>query len=397
MSLASSAATARGVAAPSPEWSAHAGVPLMRTLASALTALDAVTGLDAFTLPYPAEVQRALDRTVLACLERGADPPASLPELLAWCRERPVTDWPVDLPPDVAGPDDLLLDPESSRPTELCHEWAEQSGDSASVFRDREIIRAALRLCREYGEEDAYTEFRRLLVTRPVLTAAEDFAVSMDHVLDPVKELLARIYRPVPDSYLRGDTYATCGRCLTLLVPLGHGDWWCERDRCRRRGAPPVGRRITREEAGELLQLERPLRQFVTGPGRAEVDLERRLTALGLTVRMWPAFDAYDIHVTFPDGHVWAVDVKDWAHPAFLGRAARPVPQQPPYDEAFWVVPRDRVDDRPDYIAAYERNRPASAGGLRLLTDTELIDRARRLLGPGTAAPDEEKGEDGDA
>ncbi|WP_234701555.1 pPIWI_RE_Y domain-containing protein [Streptomyces malaysiensis] len=369
-------------ALPSPavDWSAHHGIPLMRTLASALTALDAATGLEAFTLPYAPEVQRALDRTVLACLERGAEPPVSLPDLLSWCRERPVADWPVDLPADAVGPGDLLLDPDSSRPTELCHEWAEQTQDSALALRDREIIRAALRLCREHGEEDAYTEFRRLLVTRPVLTAAEEFAVSMDHVLDPVKELLRRIYQPVPESYLRGDGYAVCGRCLTLLTPLHGGGWWCERDRCRRLGPPPVGRRIRKEEAGELLQLERPLRQFVTGPGRAEVELEARLSALGLRVRMWPAYDAYDVHVTFPDGWVWAVDVKDWAHPAFLSRAARPVPPEPPYDEAFWVVPHARVDDRANYVTSYERNRPAAARNLPLLTDTELIARARTRL-----------------
>ncbi|MDX2817719.1 hypothetical protein PV410_35195 [Streptomyces sp. PA03-5A] len=362
------------------EWSAHSGVPLMRTIASALIALDAATDLDAFALPYPPQVQQALDRTVLACLERGAEPPASLPDLVHWCRERPVADWPVNLPPDAVGDDDRLLDPVSSRPTELCHLWAERAADSAATHHDREVIHAALRLCREYGEQDAYTEFRRLLVTRPVLTSAEAFAVAMDHVLDPVRELVNLIYQPVPDSYLRNGSYAVCARCRTLLTPVRDGTWWCERDRCRRQGPPPIGRRIDREEAGELLQLDRPLRQFVTGPGQAETQLEERLTALGLRVWMWPGYDAYDLHITFPDGWVWAVDVKDWAHPAFLGRAARPIRPEPPYDEAFWVVPQDRVDDRPGYVASYERNRPAAARELPLLTDTHLTDRARARL-----------------
>ncbi|MET9555284.1 hypothetical protein [Streptomyces sp. NPDC006645] len=370
---------------PSSMWFTHRGVPLIRTVASALTTLDAATGLDSFTLPYSPEVQRALDRTVLACLERGAEPPLSLPDLLSWCRERPVADWPVDLPADVVGPEDLLLDPESSRPTELCHEWAERCTDSAERHRDREVVIAALRLCREHGEEDAYTAFRRLLVERPVLTSAEAFLVSVDHVLDPVKELVRRIYRPVPDSFLRRGQYAVCERCRTLLTPVGDGSWWCERDRCRRQGEPPIERRISRDESGELLQLERPLRQFVTGPGQAEADLEKALTAFGLRVRMWPGFDAYDLHVTFPDGWVWAVDVKDWAHPAFLGRAARPVPRTPAYDEAFWVVPQGRVTDRPGYLASYARNRPASARDLPLLTDTALKTRAlTRLRGHGS-------------
>lgn len=106
---------------------------------------------------------------------------------------------------------------------------------------------------------------------------------------------------------------------------------------------------------------------------------------------MWPAYDAYDVHITFPDGWVWAVDVKDWAHPAFLGRAARPVPLEPRYDEAFWVVPQARADDRPGYVASYERNRPTAARDLPLITDTELIARARtRMKRTGTGRAQED-------
>ena len=92
---------------------------------------------------------------------------------------------------------------------------------------------------------------------------------------------------------------------------------------------------------------------------------------------MWPGYDAYDLLVTFPDGHRWAIDVKDWANPLLLGRSARPVPQEPPYDEAFWVVPHHRVAARQDYISVYERNRPSQTRDLPLLTDTNLIRRAR--------------------
>lgn len=35
------------------DWAAHDGIALMRTLASALTALDAVDSLHSFVLPYP--------------------------------------------------------------------------------------------------------------------------------------------------------------------------------------------------------------------------------------------------------------------------------------------------------------------------------------------------------
>ena len=362
------------------EWAPHDGIALLRALAGGLIALERVTRLDAFTMPYPAEAQRALDRTALACLLKGAAPPRSMAELIDWCATRPLSDWPLNLPAGTVGPEDLLLDGESARPTELCHEWAERSRDAAGEHLDRVVIHTALRLCREYGQEETYSAFRDLLVNRPVLTSAEAFEVATDLLMEPVREIISWIYQPVPASYLNDGAYATCGRCLTLLTPTRDGTWWCERDRCRRQGPPPIGRRLCPEEVGEVVQLRRPLRQFVTGPGRAEMELARALKRLGLTVRMWPGFDSYDLHVTFPAGRVWAIDVKDWASPTLLARTARPVRPDPPYDEAFWVVPRRRVDDRPGYITTFERIRPPEAHGPRLLPDDELIELARERL-----------------
>jgi hypothetical protein len=104
--------------------------------------------------------------------------------------------------------------------------------------------------------------------------------------------------------------------------------------------------------------------------------MEQDLRGLGLEVEMWPGFDAYDLRVVFPDRYVWAIDVKDWAHPGLLGRAAEAVRPEPDYDEACWVVPQFRVDARHDYLKVYERERGDRASGLRLLTDKQLTDAA---------------------
>ncbi|MFE1510156.1 hypothetical protein ACE1N8_27255 [Streptomyces sp. DSM 116494] len=376
--------------APPPDWSRHRDVPLLHTLATAVLALAETTNLDRFRLPYHPEAQRALDGTALSCLRRGAEPPASVPQLMYWCRTRPIARWGLDLPRDAFGPGDLLVDRDSAEPTELCHEWAMDTRDSAGLQRDREVIGWVMRVCQDIGAPESYTAFRRLLVQRPVLTTADSFEIGVDTYLEPVRAVIDDIYQEVPASYRRNGAYLTCGRCQTLLVPLSDGGWWCERDQCRRQGPPPPGRELPADEVGVLRQLERPLRQFVTGPGRAEASLEGLLTGLGLPVEMWPGFDAYDLRVTFPDGLVWAVDVKDWAHPGLLGRHARPVRRTPPYDEAFWVVPHHRIEARPDYLAVYERHRPPEADGLRLLTDRQLTAAAaERLAAPAhpTASP----------
>src|SRR2546429_9153398 len=116
------------------DWGAYSGVLLLHTIASAVIRLADIRSLDAFTLPYPAEAQRAVDRLVLSCLLRGIDEmPRSVPDLLAWGHTRPVEDWPLDLPPDAFGPDDLLSDPVAKVPTQLGPGWGIPSRDSAAA------------------------------------------------------------------------------------------------------------------------------------------------------------------------------------------------------------------------------------------------------------------------
>ncbi|MBV6703229.1 hypothetical protein [Kitasatospora aureofaciens] len=367
------------------DWLDYPDVQLVHTIAGAVIQLADLGSLASFKLPYPAEAQRALDRTVLACLLRGVEEiPRSLSDLLIWCHSRPLEDWPLDLPPDAFGADEYLVDPDALVPTQLCHEWWIRAKDAGAAQFDRDVVYTAMRLCRQASSPESYTAFRRLLVDRPVLTTVEKFEIDTDLFLAPVLELVGQCYVAAPVSYQHQGVYITCGRCLTLLTPLADGGWWCERDRCRRRGTPPHGRVLTDADSGGLLQLRRPLRQFVTGPGRAEVELEARLNRLGLAVELWPGFDAYDLRITFPDGHVWAVDVKDWKHPGLLGRSAKPVRPEPPYDESCWVVPQEQADAHHDYLGTYRRSRLAAAEGLPLLTDNRLVELAEARLNGAT-------------
>lgn len=371
------------------DWETCQGVALLRMLAGAVVALEDVTGLDSFRLPYPSDAQRALDHTALACLRRRAEPPRSIPELLEWCRNRPLTDWPVDLPADAVAPEDRFLDEESGLPTELTREWWVQPGDTPARLHHRDVVRWALRTCRQHGPEP-YAAFRRLLVRQPVLTHTEWFSVITDPLLMDVRELLGSIYQEVPPGLVRpGRGCAECLHCGMLLTPVGEADWWCERDSCRSLGPEPeIGRIIGPEQCNGLVQLDRPLRQFVSRPGRTALDLEAGLTRLGATVRMWPLTDAYPMWVGFPDGHVWALDIKDWAHPGLLGRTAATVRADPPYDEAFWVVPGYRVTARPDYLAVFHRHRPPGAGGLTLLPEDEVLRRAELRLRAANGLPE---------
>ncbi len=94
---------------------------------------------------------------------------------------------------------------------------------------------------------------------------------------------------------------------------------------------------------------------------------------------MWPAFDAYDLRLTFADGTAWAVDVKDWASPSLLGARTRAFAAAPPHDRALIVIPAYRLRRREDYKRAFLH---ALEPGLRRLveicTDADLVKQARR-------------------
>ncbi|MFQ6197736.1 hypothetical protein [Streptomyces sp. NPDC000405] len=350
-------------------------------MATAVLDLDALSDLGTFTLPYPAEAQRALDRTALACLLRGADPPLSVSDLLVWCRRRPVTEWPLDLPDGLAGPEDRLIDEDACVPTELCYEWAVDRPDSATEQIDRALIALAMDRCRLANAPASYVAFRRLLIEHPVLTRDKAGEIALEPVFTPLDGLLQQIYLPAPVGWACGGRFTSCRRCRTLLAPTRDGGLWCENARCRHKGDAPVGPAYDEAEGGGVLLLTRPLRLFVTAPGVAELCLERALSRLGLTSELWPNYDAYDLRVTLPDGRVWAVDVKDWSNPALLGRNAEPLPTDPPYSDAFLVLPDHRTALRHDYVAVVRQFlRTDVRRRTTVLSQRQFMARARAAL-----------------
>ncbi|MFI6803933.1 hypothetical protein ACIBO6_02785 [Streptomyces luteogriseus] len=346
---------------------------LLRQIASALACLSRRQ-----TVPnpvYPAKVQNSYNSLVLHCLRRGEEPPGSVPHMVRWACERPLVEWPLKLPADNFPGTSLLVDPDTRLPHQLCLEWEVSAADPAAELFENERIRDALAVCRAAKAPQAYTAFRTLLTSRPVLTGAELALLGGDPDCGMLlHEVIKRCYEPVPASYLRRGTYRQCARCRCLMVPLLHGDHRCELDRCRRDGTSDEGTPL-RADRGGIFQLSRPLRMFITSPGLAETDLQAALRKkFGITAEMWPNYDAYDLRVPLPGRRHWAVDVKDRVNPVLLARSLTPFRSEPPYDRAFLVVPRYRFRDNEAYGRQFRRNLPQDlAERVTLLDDQAFL------------------------
>jgi pPIWI_RE three-gene island domain Y/REase associating with pPIWI_RE len=354
------------------------GESLLRTIATAIVLLSRRQSPG--DPVYEDGVQRAYNQLVLHCLRSGAEPPASVPDMVRWAARTPLQDWPVSFAAADLKDAPFLVDEQTCTPTQSCMEWALTVADAPAELFEREIIEAALAACRSARSPASYTAFRKLLITRPVMTAAELAALAADIDLMPVFETIRRSYEPAAAAYLRDGAYQLCGRCGCLLVPLKTGGYRCELDRCRSDGQSVPGR-VLPAQAG-VLELKRPLRMFITSPGIAETDLEVTLRSFGLAPEMWPEFDAYDLRVPFPGGAVWAVDVKDWANPSLLARTTRMLRAESRHDRAFIVVPGYRLRVREDYARAFRHHlAPEFADSIELCSDAELASLARRELG----------------
>lgn len=348
---------------------------LLRLVATALVRMSRVR--EPKEPVYEPVMRRAYDQVALQCLRAGTRPPGSVPDLVRWAAETPVREWPLALP-DSVPTDTRLLDPATRTPTQQCLEWMVSTYEVESELYENKIMRGVLDATRARQAPDSYVLFRKRVITTPVLTGNERTALINDRRTNFLEQDIRESWTEANPRHLRDGGYTACARCHLLLVPKPDGGWHCELDRCSREGAPTPGQRYDPAAKGGVYQVERPLRTFITGPGLAETDLEEQLRSLGLEVELWPDFDAYDLRVTFPDGTVWAIDVKDRANPALLGRTTRSFPARPPHHRALLVVPNYRFQDREDYGRVFtHRLTDELTGRIQLLSDCQLVREAR--------------------
>lgn len=329
--------------------------PVLRLVATGIVALaEATAGGRPPRLPYPVPLQRGLDRLSVACLRAGVEPPASVPDLLSWCR-RPFGEWKLPIVgPMMLGEGDRLLDGPS--PTSVCQELFVDAADVESELAEQRILLKVLDVCRAASSQEAYVAFRRLLIERPVITPGELHGVLNDKPdLMILRNYISEAYQPAPAECVVGRKVLVCKGCGNLLVRNASRESACADERCRFHGQAVVRQEISLETVHPLW-LIRPLRTFVAGAGAAEVRLAGTIKKLGLDVEMWPNFDTYDLKITFHGGIVWAVDVKDWVSAYLLARNVKPIPDFPRWDRAYFVFPEQGRERPPDYIRAFKRN-----------------------------------------
>ncbi|MFQ6142255.1 hypothetical protein ACLMNJ_04145 [Streptomyces seoulensis] len=293
------------------------GSELFHELARMVAVLAEVQGLRSFALPYPGLAQRALDRTVMYCLDAGETPPRSLPELWEWCRTRAAGDPFFAIPASLVTPEATLVHPVGRMPTRSCLEVASHRPDGGVAAHARALLADLEGRC---GTGEHYRQCRRFLARHPVVHQRDRFGLGWSKaVWTRVKDL----YGPLPESLLVDGVFLCCPSCGLPALP-GDGvvpvagpsatdaDIWCEGEECPR-DAPLQQIR----EPDQAWILRRSLRVFLTLPHRTEEAARDALDRAGIDHEALPGPSAaYRLRDTGLD--LVDVQVYDRLQPALL-------------------------------------------------------------------------------
>jgi hypothetical protein len=223
-------------------------------------------------------------------------------------------------------------------------------------------------ICRGASNPQAYADFRRLLIEKPVMTALELLqCCQLQPSLEILRELLPQAYENAPMEFMVKGNFFCCPVCGGLQQPdYEQTRFSCENGRCRRVATNGgQGKVIAAQE--QIYWLKRGQRTFIAHPGLAELRLEKRLINLGIEVEMWPEYDSYDLRVKLPRKTI-AVDVKDWVNPFLLARKVQEkgFPTSPAWDEAYYIFPKERKREQPDYARAFTNTCNNSYGQVKI-------------------------------
>lgn len=335
----------------------RAGVDLLTTVARGVIELAQVRQAVTFSLPYPANVQLALDRVVLAGLTRDMPVPGSVPELLSWCRDRDLADWwPLPLPEKFLTADARLVHAAGNEANRTCAELASYGPDGLLESEAETFLAALADTC---ATVERFADCRDFLIRRPVVLEYHPIEF-LKPALAHTWKLVQGIYGPVPDRF-RADRMAyRCAGCLLLAKPVTADTSWCEG------GCRPEERVLeSTQQPGQALVLPLSLRLFLSLPGRTEQAVRSRAARRTHLVRQ-----GLGLHRFIGDDgtpRVFQVHDREQPVPAALRAAETAARLDAPLD----IVIPDALADRPGYQEAFAGALPDGVK-VRLLSTSEF-------------------------
>ncbi|MDJ0713067.1 MAG: hypothetical protein QNJ54_02455 [Prochloraceae cyanobacterium] len=302
--------------------------------------------------------------------------PSNLPEFFEWAAS-PVVNWSPAREIEHLSENVTLI--EDGLVSDFATQWAVSGSDVERQVQEKVLEDVLLHCQREPNKlDDAYRGFRKLIITKPVLSYGEYRRFLSDSQLKPLREFLQQVYMDLVEL-AEEETYHFCPRCKYVKRKRPDGTYpcwnqWCDRLSTKKK-LPPLPT-ISRKEAEKLKIVTPGVYRYGTLPGIYEIMLAEELSKLGIRVTLWPKIDRYDLLVEFSKKLRWAIDVKDWSY-LDLDRL-QTVNYQLETKETFVVFPDDRENNLRVKVVRQEIE--PELKGVRLKLISEIIEQAKAIL-----------------
>ncbi|MBD2568810.1 MULTISPECIES: restriction endonuclease-related protein [Nostocaceae] len=289
-------------------------------------------------------IKSGLEQLSVLCITHKSMPPLHHKEVVNWLHQ-PVEDWP--------GVGQLMADANLfgsllflGQPTDLAYELSERmlSGNPEIEIQDIPF-KDILEYCSENKLDEQYIRARLFLVQNPYLEWGTKI-INSDLDWEPeIRSLLCATYERIPLNCRvkqNGvEQIALCPRCGWTLEWQGSSRHRavCYSDLCSRLVSDINTPQQWIPYRPESMRTIRGIQASVVAPERSLIQLINTLVNLGLDCSLWPSIDNYDLMIKFPNGKVWAVDMKDQANARELAWSLKPLKQFPAWDKAFYIFP----------------------------------------------------------
>lgn len=304
--------------------------------------------------PYPEDLQKGYDKLTYHYLENGFQPPLSVMELLNWCKHKPLSQWQLNLSeiPDFDYYDEDSILWEDNEPSFLCQDFIEyKTPEDDGELQKKIIIDEVMNLAKKEGKPDLYVAFRQLLIEKPILCQVD--LIKFNNQYPIFRDAIASSYQPIDSVWTIDGHLYQCENCDSLIKLNSHGQTVCNNYRCRKENR--LKKKQLKKDFSTYYIVAEDIFKYITLPGKAELNLYNKIKKNypNLDVQLWVEYDAHDLYLTFPDGEIWAVDVKDWFNPFLLARKLNEsdFSSYPSYNRGFYVFPDKHKTRDSNYLA----------------------------------------------
>lgn len=230
------------------------------------------------------------------------------------------------------------------------------------------IIEVMKKLRSDKKGQEKYIFIRKFLIDNPSIKTKEFQKRKYKSQFPEIFKELAQFYEKPPINCEKKGYYHICNNCNWIINFNKFGDSSCTSEKCKNNGSSKIS------AMDSYLRVKRDVANFISNPGRSELDILMKINEFDVKTKLWPFFDLYDIEIKFKNNKKWSIDIKDFIDPIFLSEKINEgIPEDKKWERGFFVIPNHRANK--SYMRILRNSWKATQNNVEILSQKKFLKR----------------------